>query len=124
MIPGRFDFEFYRGDRHEIFVRAKDQIWDQDLQRFVDGSYLDLTGRTITSQLRLAKDSPEIAATLEVQLYDQTVTPGALMVVILPAASALLTEGTYYWDLQTSSSATEVDTFLAGKATCIGDVTR
>lgn len=84
---------------------------------------IDITGRTYASQIRSSPDSTTIAATLTCTLT--TPVSGIMTSVLSSTASALLTPGYYYWDLQeTVTSTGVVSTVLSGLVTVLADVTR
>lgn len=82
---------------------------------------IDITGRTYTSQIRTQQDSTTIKAT-----FTCTVTngpAGQVTIILSSTASALLSAGLYFWDLQENASSV-ISTVLSGNVTVLADVTR
>lgn len=82
---------------------------------------IDITGRTYTSMVRQAYDSPSAAAT-----FTCTVTSAVNGVVTLTldsVSTALLDPYNYVWDLQENASGT-ITTVLGGQFVVLPDVTR
>lgn len=82
---------------------------------------INITGRTYTSQIRTTPNSSIISAS-----FTCTVTNGAagqVTATLLPAVSALLEPGYYYWDFQENASGV-ISTIFSGQVTVLADVTR
>jgi hypothetical protein len=86
-----------------------------------EGTPINITGRTYTSQIRSNQDSSIIAAS-----FTCVVTNGAAGTVtctLSAASSAELDPGYYFWDLQENASGV-ISTVLAGQVSVLADVTR
>lgn len=109
--PATQDLTITRGDTETIVVTLT-----------TDGTTaIDVTGRTYTAQLRSTPDISVISAS-----FTCTVTNGAagqVTCVMSSTASAELSPGFFYWDLQENASGT-ISTVLAGTVTVLADVTR
>lgn len=109
--PATQDLTITRGDTETIVVTLT-----------TDGTTaIDITGRTYTAQLRSTPDISVISAS-----FTCTVTNGAageVTCVMSSTASAELSPGFFYWDLQENASGT-ISTVLAGTVTVLADVTR
>ena len=109
--PATQDLTITRGDTETIVVTLT-----------TDGTTaIDITGRTYTAQLRSTPDISVISAS-----FTCTVTNGAagqVTCVMTSTASAELSPGFFYWDLQENASGT-ISTVLAGTVTVLADVTR
>ena len=109
--PATQDLTITRGDTETIVVTLT-----------TDGTTaIDITGRTYTAQLRSTPDISVISAS-----FTCTVTNGAagqVTCVMTSTASAELSPGFFYWDLQVNASGT-ISTVLAGTVTVLADVTR
>ena len=109
--PATQDLTITRGDTETIVVTLT-----------TDGTTAtNITGRTYTAQLRSTPDIAVISAS-----FTCTVTNGAageVTCTMASTASAELSPGFYYWDLQENASGT-ISTVLAGTVTVLADVTR
>ena len=109
--PATQDLTITRGDTETIVVTLT-----------TDGTTaINITGRTYTAQLRSTPDIAVISAS-----FTCTVTNGAageVTCTMASTASAELSPGFYYWDLQENASGT-ISTVLAGTVTVLADVTR
>jgi hypothetical protein len=109
--PATQDLTITRGDTETIVVTLT-----------TDGTTaINVTGRTYTAQLRSTPDIAVISAS-----FTCTVTNGAageVTCTMASTASAELSPGFYYWDLQENASGT-ISTVLAGTVTVLADVTR
>jgi hypothetical protein len=109
--PATQDLTITRGDTETVVLTLTS-----------DGTTpINVTGRTYTAQIRTTPDIAVISAS-----FTCTVTNGAggvVTCVLSPAASALLSPGYYYWDLQENASGA-ISTLLSGMVTVLADVTR
>jgi hypothetical protein len=109
--PATQDLTITRGDTETVVVTLT-----------TDGTTaINITGRTYTAQLRSTPDIAVISAS-----FTCTVTNGAageVTCTMASTASAELSPGFYYWDLQENASGT-ISTVLAGTVTVLADVTR
>lgn len=109
LVPGELDLVYYRGDTRPIAIRFSS-----------GGNAINLTGKTITAQVRTAPDSKTAILSFEVTVVDAadgriTIKPSAADSAKLPASG--------YWDLQFVTGST-VETYLRGKITSPRDITR
>lgn len=127
MIPAPVDIEIQQGDRHEIYFRAQEQIYDEANEVWIAGDYIDLTGMTIRSQIRTSYSASSPAAEFTCTVITPQSDPdikGSGMAYLLPSQTAVLTAGDYVWDLEISSGVNFNDTWFSGKATVKPEVTR
>ena len=115
MEPAILDLSGPRGDTFTKPIRIKLKS---------DGSYVNLTGKTVTAQMRLQPDDTVIVATYNVTVHDQTVTPGGVTLGLTPSITATIMPDTYYWDLQVEGDPTDVTTYVRGRHIVLPDVTR
>lgn len=109
--PATQDLTVTRGDTETVVLTLT-----------TDGSTpINVTGRTYTAQIRSTPDSSIIAASFTCQVTNGAA--GKVTCVLAPTASALLTPGYYYWDVQENASGT-ISTLLSGMVTVLADVTR
>ena len=110
-VPADQDLTITRGDTETLVVNIT-----------TDGSTpVNVTGRTYRAQIRSAQDSTTIKAS-----FTCTVTDGAngqVTCVLSATASATLSAGIYFWDLEENASVV-ISTILAGNVTVNADVTR
>lgn len=109
--PGIQNLTFVRGDTETVQVTITS-----------DGSTpVSITGRTYAAQLRSNPDIAAISATATCTVTDGA--NGVMQAVFAASATADLTPGQYYWDLQETNGSI-VTTILAGQVTVLADVTR
>jgi hypothetical protein len=124
--PGIVNLNVYQGDRFELLFRLRSQVFNAISGKWESGGYLDLTGVTVKSQLRLKKEDTTVAAEFTCTVADQTVadTKGAVLCVLTPAQTALLAAPAYYYDVQVTSGPDAVTTYLQGQVMVTPEVTR
>jgi len=109
--PATQDLTITRGDTETVAITLT-----------TDGTTpINVTGRTYTAQLRTTPDIAIVSAS-----FTCTVTNGAagqITCVLSATASAQLSPGYYYWDLQENASGA-ISTLLSGQVTVLADVTR
>jgi hypothetical protein len=109
--PATQDLTITRGDTETVAITLT-----------TDGTTpINVTGRTYTAQLRTTPDIAIVSAS-----FTCTVTNGAagqITCVMSATASAQLSPGYYYWDLQENASGA-ISTLLSGQVTVLADVTR
>lgn len=128
MLPGRQDHEIYQGDDYEFFVRLQSRNSDGTL-----GDWLDLTGYTITAEIRQSESSTStLLATFGVVLGNQASsdTKGSFFLTLsntitngLVATPSNLPESGYWWDMQLTAPDSKKRTYLKGRVTVENDVT-
>lgn len=120
--PAKLDITIYQGDEFSVFVRVK----GRDAQGVLD--YLDLTGGTPKSQIRLSVDDAEPLAEFNATLTDQATLKGGILYTLTDAQTAALNiSSTGVWDceiLMPVALGGGTRTLLAGSVTVIKQVTR
>ena len=109
-FPGSYNFNYYRGDTAEFVIRPKT----------ANGSAFDLTG--FSADFFIATARGETGTQYEAQAV---VDAGADTVTctILPGVGRDLNAGTYVYDVQINSGASEIYTILTGTITVTDDIT-
>ena len=123
MQPAEHNITIYRGDNFELFVRLREKTWNAATNTFIPGAYIDLTGQTGKAQLRENEDATAVIAEFDVQLGNQSTTPGSAYVRLTPAQTAGITVTSGKYDLQFTVGG-ETLTYLRGNVTITKDVTR
>ena len=112
--PAQLNFTAYRGD---TFARTL---------TFQDGAAtptaIDLTDYSASAQVRASADSTKLLATFTCTITAPT--EGTMTLGLLPSDTSSLDSGRYFWDLQLTDSNGAVTTYLAGRFTLTGDVTK
>ena len=87
-----------------------------------DGSVPDLTGYTAQSQFREASadQDPDVAA----ELLCTVAPPNQISLFLDHDQTTLLTDPSYYWDLQIMSPAGDITTILTGSVNVTAEITR
>lgn len=111
MIPAKQDIKIMRGDTEILNITITDSA----------GVAVNLTGNTFTSQIRYNRNDSSVAATFTCTITNAA--QGQVTLTLSAASSALLTDGTAYWDLQRNNAGV-ITTVIAGKCTVLADVTR
>lgn len=123
MIPAPYDLEMYRGDVYTQPLRLRLPGTEEE-----PGDYLDLTGYTLTAQIRADPEADEALAVIAADAGDQETSPGSLTLTLSSEQTALLTdliECPGWWDLQVTPFDTSAhETYLRGRVHVLGDVTR
>lgn len=118
-----------RGDTKELFFRVRTKVWNATTLVYDPGPYKDLTGYTITSQVRQAKSSATVLLTFTCMIGNQadaTAGLGAVYMVISADDTAtvpLNVTGGFY-DIQFTEAGGNVFTYIEGAVTFDEDVTR
>lgn len=110
-LPVDQDFSLVRGDTLTFTLTINDDA----------GSPIDITGRTYTAQVRSAPDSTTVKGTFTCTV--PTGTDGKVTSVLSATASALLSPGIYFYDLQENASGV-ISTLVSGNINVVADVTR
>lgn len=113
MKPARDDLLIYRGDT----LKRSYKLRDEDTK-----DPIDITGWTFLAQVRKNSEDDTVVLTPTVSIVDAT--GGEFKFESPPADTKDLTPGRYVWDLQSTTPAGEVDTWVAGEAIVAGDVSR
>jgi hypothetical protein len=129
MTPWKKDIGIRRGDTKEIFFRVRTKVWDPGTSTYIPGPYKDLTGYTVTSQVRETKGSSSTLLTFTITLGDQSDLVdgrGAVFMKIddadTQAVSTAISTGVY--DVQFQEPDTDKFTYIEGNVTFDEDVTR
>jgi hypothetical protein len=109
-MPVQYNLNCYRGDTH----RWRFVLWADAAKT----DPVDLTGVTVTAQVRATANSTTILTTLA------TVVSGNQIDVTLPSASSQLLPASAAWDLQLVYPSGDVQTIVAGAVSARADVTR
>jgi hypothetical protein len=129
MNPFKKDIGIRRGDTKEIFFKVRTKVWDSGTSAYVPGPYKDLTGYTITSQVREQKASVATLLTFTVTLGNQADLVDGRGAVFLKidsddtqAVSTAITKGV--WDVQFEEPDGDKFTYIEGDVVFDEDVTR
>lgn len=132
MSPVKKDVTIRFGDSHQIFFRVRERVWSELEDKFVPGPYRDLTGWTVLAQIRATTDSEVVLLTYTPTLgnqADEVLGRGSIWLDITPtqtnqvrAMNPQPTGGVY--DVQLTTPAGEVYTYLEGKINFAKDVSR
>ena len=109
--PAKQDLTITRGDTETVVVTMVDE----------DGTAVNITGRTYTSQMRTTPDISAISITGTCAVTDGP--NGKLTATFSATGTAALDPGFLYWDLQENASGV-ISTILSGTVTVLADVTR
>ncbi len=124
MIPAPHNITIKRGDTYSLFARARDKVWDAINGVYVPGDYKDLTGWTGLCQLRASEDAVEIVATPAIVLGNQGTTPGSFFMNMTAAQTAGITVIQGVYDIEFTTPAGEVYTYLGGTWSLSKDVSK
>lgn len=106
MPPGTLHLDIYQGDDFSV---------DLDFD-------IDLTGYTLTSQIRHEPSDSSPAETLTVTMTDAA--NGLVELSLTAAETADLIAQRYWWDLQWTEPSGDIRTVLRGRATVTAEITR
>ena len=111
-LPAAVDLELYRGDD----FGPQEFIWEQPA-----GTPVDITGYTITAQIRTSADDTAILAS-----FTCVITSAALgkWTIALTDVETNLLPRSAYWDMQLKSPGGFTRTFAAGKVKTTKDITK
>lgn len=109
--PAELPITIRTGDTEQLTIYVKD----------TDGSPVDITGRTYSSQIRDTAASTAVLATFSCSVTNGTA--GVFACTLGTAITAALTAGQAVYDIQENASGV-VTTLLAGPAFIVQDVTR
>lgn len=109
-FPGTFNFNYYRGDTNEFVIRPKTS----------NGSAFDLTG--YTAEYFIATTRGSTGTQYEAQVVVDTAND-LLTCTILPGVGRNLTPGTFLYDVQITTGASNILTVLTGSITVTDDIT-
>lgn len=118
MLPGKQDFEHYRGDTFGATVELHEKTPEGE-----EGPVLDLTDAEVNAQLRVDEDTPDPDFIAFVATIQDPPTLGRVRLALAKATTTQMS-GTYKWDLQVTWPSGEDKTYLAGTFTITKDVTR
>jgi hypothetical protein len=109
-FPGSYNFNYYRGDTAEFVIRPKT----------ANGSAFDLSG--FNSDFFIATARGESGTQYEAQAVVDS-SADTVTCTILPGVGRDLSPGTYVYDVQIDSGASEIYTLLTGTITVTDDIT-
>jgi hypothetical protein len=109
-FPGTFNFNYYRGDTNQFVIRPKN----------ASGAAFDLTG--YTAAFRIANRRGSTGTQYEGQVTVDTAND-LLTCTILPGVGRNLTPGTFVYDVQITTGASNILTILTGSITVTDDIT-
>lgn len=109
-FPGTFNFSYYRGDTNQFVIRPKN----------ANGSAFDLTG--YTAEYFIATTRGSTGTQYEAQVVVDTAND-LLTCTILPGVGRNLTPGTFVYDVQITTGASNILTVLTGSITVTDDIT-
>lgn len=121
-LPTELNIDHYQGDRLEIFIEVLVQIFDDNTGVWIDGPPKDLTGITFAGDVKSNKADVEPLVSFTFQA--PTPTNGQVLCVLYPADTKLMTEATYYYDIQFVTSPEDIETYIAGAINMTPEVTR
>ena len=129
MTPFVKNINIRRGDTKEMFFRVRTKVWNAGTSTYDPGPYKDLTGYTITAQVRQTKSS--VTPLLEFNITignqaDEVDGRGAVLMKIPASQTASVPTSipTGVYDVQFTEPDTDVFTYLEGAVTFDEDVTR
>lgn len=129
MNPTQKNITVRRGDTKEIFFRVRTKVWDAVTSKYVPGPYKDLTGYTVTSQIRETKGSATTLLVFTVTTGDQAdlidgrgSVYGKIQDEDTQDVSLAINAGV--WDVQFENSTGDKSTYIEGTVTFESDVTR
>jgi hypothetical protein len=111
-LPAAVNLSLYRGDD----FGPQEFIWEQPA-----GTPVDITGYTITAQIRASQDATDILASFACTITD---APAGKWTIALTDAQTTTLPSSAYWDLQLTSPGGVTRTFAAGRVKVTRDVTR
>jgi len=111
MVPATQNIKIMRGDTEVFVISLKDSA----------NVAINLSSSTFISQVRYERDAATVAASFTCVVTDAI--NGVVTLTMTPIASAALTAGPAYWDLQRTEGGV-VNTILSGKCTILADVSR
>lgn len=111
--PATIDLDLVRGDSLDLYIGVKRA-----------GVRIDLTGCTVTGQVRTTVDDATVAATWQCTLANQTTDRGGIVCHLSPSETTNMNAATYVHDIQIDFPNGDRTTFGAGKITMTKDVTR
>jgi hypothetical protein len=112
MMPGRYDFEIYRGDD-----------WSEDFKIYQPGSStlaMDLTGFTASAAVKDDPTKTPVDATMTITFA----SPRSTGIITAAIASDALIVGTFFYDIQLTNASSKKQTYIYGTIMVRQDVTR
>lgn len=129
MQPVVQDITVRQGDRFDLFVRLREKVWNPALNAgagdWEPGDYIDLTGKTVRSQIRNDAADATVRAEFTVAISNQVTLKGGCLLTLFPDDTKVLTaNGVYDVEIETTATPTDTETFLEGAVTLVKEVTR
>jgi hypothetical protein len=127
--PAVQDITVRQGDRFDLFVRLRQKVWNPALNGgagdWEPGPYVDLTGKTVRSQVRNTADDTTVRATFTPTISDQVTLKGGCLLTLFPVDTrALIVNAVYDVEVETTATPTDTETFLEGAITLKKEITR
>lgn len=121
MLPVQRNLVIYKGDTFSFSFRLRDRTSTGEL-----GNYVDLTGATGKSQIRLTADSASVIAEFDVTIPNQSVAAnkGRVNLYLSPETTGSSTFVNGSWDAQITFPDGTIRTYLHGTVTVMKEVTR
>lgn len=119
MIPGSYDLTIYQGDTFRFTFRLRESV---------SRAFIDLTGCTVSSQIRALPSSATPLVAFAGVVEDQVAMPGGATLSLTPTETAGLAAtgdgDSYVWDVQIIWPGGAIETYLRGNVTVLAQVTR
>lgn len=110
-----------RPEKHDLLLYRGDDFGPQQFIWTQAGVPIDITGYTITAQIRASKDDTATLASFGVNI---TSAVNGTWEITLTDADTLILPALAYWDMQLKSPGGFTRTFVAGKVKTDKDVTK
>jgi hypothetical protein len=112
--PAPVDIDVVRGDSYDLYIGVKRA-----------GVRIDLTGATVTGQVRATVDDAAVAATFNCVLSDQVADTGGVLCSLSKAETATFAFSKGVYDIQVDfSNGIDRTTVVGGAVNVVKDVTR
>ncbi len=128
MQPVIQDIAVYQGDRFDLFFRFRQKVWNPATEEYEPGPYIDLTDKTIRAELRtVVADDPGsvLLASFVITKSDQGTVTGGCTISLLPVTTtALLVNGVYDVEIETTANPVDRKTIIRGAMILTQQVTK
>jgi hypothetical protein len=128
MIPYSKNITIRFGDSKRLFFRIRERVWNAETEIWEPGAYRDLTGYTVLSQVRETTEADTVLMTFTPTIGDQNDPDqlGSVWLDLTPEQTASVdrTLKKADWDVQLTTPAGDVDTYVAGKVAFTKDTSR
>lgn len=107
-LPATYDINYYRGDKYQFIINAKDQ----------EGNDLDISAYTALFTIASSRGpTPSFSTSATASISGSQIT-----CTISPTIGATLTAGPYVYDVQIKNGSANVYTYLTGSISVTLDV--